>query len=50
MTRSSATACSPGSIWRASTRIDCMMVTELVPGGLEGITGQVRYDDYESLH
>ena len=30
--------------------IDCMMVTELVPGGLEGITGQVRYDDYKSLH
>ena len=30
--------------------VDCMMVTELVPGGLEGITGQVRYDDYKSLH
>jgi hypothetical protein len=30
--------------------IDCMTVTELVPDGLEGIQGQVRYDDYESLH
>ena len=30
--------------------IDCMMVRELVPGGLEGIQGQVCYDDYESLH
>ena len=30
--------------------VDCMMAMELVPGGLEGITGQVRYDDYKSLH
>ena len=30
--------------------VDCLMVTELVPGGLDGITGQVRYDlDYETL-
>jgi predicted N-acetyltransferase YhbS len=29
---------------------ECMMVQELVPGGLDGITGQVRYDlDYETL-
>ena len=29
---------------------ECMMVLELVPGGLEGIRGQVRYDlDYETL-
>ena len=29
---------------------ECLMVLELVPGGLDGITGQVRYDlDYETL-
>ena len=28
---------------------DCMMVKELVPGGLEGIQGQVCYSDYECL-
>ena len=29
---------------------ECLMVQELVPGGLDGITGQVRYDlDYETL-
>ena len=29
---------------------ECLMVQELVPGGLAGITGQVRYDlDYECL-
>lgn len=30
--------------------VECMMVRELVPGGLEGIQGQVCYSDYESLH
>lgn len=30
--------------------VECMMVRELVPGGLEGIRGQVCYSDYESLH
>jgi predicted N-acetyltransferase YhbS len=30
--------------------VECMMVRELVPGGLEGIHGQVCYDDYKSLH
>lgn len=30
--------------------VECMMVRALVPGGLEGIHGQVRYDDYKSLH
>jgi predicted N-acetyltransferase YhbS len=30
--------------------VECMMVQELVPGGLEGIHGQVCYDDYKSLH
>ena len=30
--------------------VECLMVQELVPGGLDGITGQVRYDlDYETL-
>lgn len=28
---------------------ECLMVKELVPGGLEGIRGVVRYDDYKSL-
>ena len=28
---------------------ECLMVRELVPGGLEGIHGQVCYSDYESL-
>ena len=29
---------------------ECLMVKELIPGGLEGIRGVVAYDDYESLH
>lgn len=28
---------------------ECLMVRELVPGGLEGIQGQVCYGDYECL-
>ena len=29
---------------------ECLMVRELIPGGLAGITGQVRYDlDYEAM-
>lgn len=28
---------------------ECLMVRELVPGGLEGIRGQVSYSDYECL-
>ena len=28
---------------------ECLMVRELVPGGLEGIRGQVCYSDYECL-
>ena len=28
---------------------ECLMVRELVPGGLEGIHGQVNYSDYECL-
>lgn len=28
---------------------ECLMVKELIPGGLEGITGQVCYSDYECL-
>ena len=28
---------------------ECLMVRELVPGGLEGITGQVCYADYKCL-
>ena len=28
---------------------DCLMVAELVPGGLEGITGMVDYGMYETL-
>ena len=30
--------------------VECLMVKELVPGGLEGIHGTVKYADYESLH
>ena len=29
---------------------ECLMVKELIPGGLDGIKGVVAYDDYESLH
>lgn len=29
---------------------ECLMVRELVPGGLEGIHGKVAYHDYNSLH
>ncbi len=29
---------------------DCLMVKELVPGGLDGIRGEVAYDMYETLH
>ena len=28
---------------------ECMMVKELIPGGLEGIHGQVNYSDYQTL-
>ena len=28
---------------------ECLMVKELVPGGLEGISGQLSYSDYEAL-
>lgn len=28
---------------------ECLMVKELVPGGLEGIHGQVSYGDYQTL-
>ena len=28
---------------------ECLMVKELVPGGLEGIHGQVSYSDYQAL-
>lgn len=28
---------------------ECLMVQELIPGGLEGIRGQVSYSDYEAL-
>ena len=30
--------------------VDCMMVAELVPGGLEGIHGKVDYAIYEALN
>ena len=29
--------------------VECMMVKELIPGGLEGIQGVVSYTDYECL-
>ena len=29
--------------------VDCLMVKGLIPGGLEGIQGQVAYLDYETL-
>jgi hypothetical protein len=28
---------------------ECLMVQELIPGGLGGIHGQVNYSDYEAL-
>ena len=28
---------------------ECLMVKELIPGGLDGIQGQVNYSDYECL-
>ena len=28
---------------------ECLMVQELIPGGLEGIYGQVNFSDYEAL-
>lgn len=28
---------------------ECLMVQELIPGGLEGIQGQVNYSEYQSL-
>ena len=28
---------------------ECLMVKELIPGGLDGIHGQVRYSDYQAL-
>jgi len=28
---------------------ECLMVQELIPGGLEGIHGQVNYSDYQAL-
>ena len=28
---------------------ECLMVRELIPGGLEGIRGQVNYSDYQAL-
>lgn len=30
--------------------VSCLMVKELFPGGLEGITGQVDYGCYDALH
>jgi predicted N-acetyltransferase YhbS len=30
--------------------VECLMVKELVPGGLKGIRGVVCYSDYQSLH
>ena len=30
--------------------LECLMVRELVPGGLNGIHGQLCYDEYQSLH
>ena len=28
---------------------ECLMVKELVPGGLDGMHGQVSYSDYKTL-
>lgn len=30
--------------------VECLMVKELVPGGLSGIRGVLNYDDYSCLH
>jgi predicted N-acetyltransferase YhbS len=29
---------------------ECLMVHELVPGGLDGIQGVLSYEEYQSLH
>ena len=29
--------------------VECLMVKELIPGGLEGIHGEVNYSDYKAL-
>ena len=29
--------------------VECLMVKELIPGGLEGIHGEVKYSDYKAL-
>ena len=29
--------------------VECLMVKELVPGALDGISGQVSYSDYDCL-
>ena len=30
--------------------VSCLMIKELVPGGLEGMSGAVDYSFYEALH
>ena len=30
--------------------VECLMVRELIPGGLSGIHGRLSYDDYQCLH
>ena len=50
--RGFVTSCLHGIVAHESVRLpapECLMVKELVPGGLEGIRGQVAYSDYDCL-
>ncbi len=50
--RGFVTSCDHGIVAHESVGLpapECMMVKELVPGGLEGIRGTVSYRDYQCL-
>ena len=50
--RGFVTSCDYGIVAHESVGLpapECLMVKELIPGGLSGIRGVVSYDDYESL-
>lgn len=50
--RGFVTSCDHGIVAGPNVHLpapECLMVKELVPGGLAGIHGEVSYDDYECL-